>query len=164
MALDRWISLVILMICLVYGYAAFFTMDASLAPFMRHNPIWPSTFPKILSVLAIFCTLLILLGVEKSSGEPKPSEINYRRLTDYKLGQALCLLGLMVAYALLLRPAGFLLSTILFLAAGSFILGERKFHIMLPVAAVSAGVVWYLVERVLGIFLRPLPLFLANGG
>ena len=164
MALDRWISLIILLICLVYGYAAFFTMDSSLAPFMRNNPIWPSTFPKILSVLAIICTLLILVGVEKSSGEPKPSEINYRRLTDYKLGQALSLLGLMVAYALLLRPAGFLLSTVAFLVAGSFVLGERKYHIMVLVAALAAGVVWYLVERVLGIFLRPLPLFLANGG
>lgn len=30
MALDRWIGLVILMICLAYGYGAFFTMDAGL--------------------------------------------------------------------------------------------------------------------------------------
>ena len=53
MALDRWIALIILMICIAYGYTAFFTMDAQLPPFMQRNPVWPSTFPKVLSVLAI---------------------------------------------------------------------------------------------------------------
>ena len=164
MALDRWIALVILMICLAYGYAAFFTMDAGLAPFMKRNPIWPCTFPKILSVLAVLAALSILLGLEKGAAAPKPMEINYRRLTEYKLGQALALLALMVAYALLLRPLGFLLSTLAFLSIGSLILGERRFHILLPVAAAAAGLVWYLVQVVLGIFLSPWPAFMVNGG
>ena len=164
MALDRWIALIILLICIAYGYGAFFTMDGSLPPFMQRNPIWPSTFPKVLAVMAIICSLLILLGFEKSSGEPKAGDIDYRRLTDYKIGQAVTLLALMVAYALLLRPAGFLLSTIGFLIAGSVVLGERKFHILIPVALLAAGVVWYLVDSVLGIFLSPLPSILANGG
>jgi putative tricarboxylic transport membrane protein len=164
MALDRWIAMIILLICLAYGYAAYFTMDEALAPFMRRNPIWPSTFPKILSVLAIICSLLILVGFEKSSGDPKPSEINYRRLTDYKLGQAIMLLILMVAYALLLRPAGFLASTAGFLFIGFYILGERRYLSMALSAAIAAGVVWYLVDHVLGIFLSPLPFFLSNGG
>ena len=87
-------------------------------------------------------------------------EINYRRLTDYKLGQALLLLGLMIAYALALHPIGFLLSTSLFLILGSVILGERNFLIVIPVALFATGCVWYLVQVVLGIFLRPLPFFL----
>jgi len=164
MALDRWIALIILMISLVYGYAAFFTMDGGLPPLMQRNPVCPSTFPMVLSVLAIFCALAILLGFEKSSGEPKPSEINYRRLTDYKLGQALSLLGLMVAYALLLRPIGFLLATVGFLVAGSVILGERGYVALVLIAAAAAGVVWYLVNVVLGIYLSPLPTILTNGG
>ena len=72
MALDRWIGLVILMICLAYGYGAFFTMDAGLPPFMQRNPVWPSTFPKVLSVLAILTALIIVLGLEKPAGEPSP--------------------------------------------------------------------------------------------
>ena len=160
MALDRWIALVLLGICLAYGYAAWFTMDDSLAPFMRRNPIWPSTFPKVLSVLGIIATLFILLGFEKSA--PKEAEIDYRRLGEYHLGQALLLLVLMVAYALCLRPLGFLLSTSAFLILGAFILGERKWHIMLPVALIAAGGVWYLVQEVLGIYMRPLPGFLGG--
>ncbi|MCT8161893.1 tripartite tricarboxylate transporter TctB family protein [Pseudoruegeria sp. SHC-113] len=163
MALDRWIALILLGICLIYGYTAFFTMDAGLPPFMQRNPVWPSTFPKVLSVLATAACLVILLGLEKGDGTEKAPEINYRRLGDYKIGQAAALLGLMVAYALLLRPAGFLLSTVGFLVFGAMILGERKFHVMIPIAVIAAGSVWYLVQEVLGIFLRPWPFFLAGG-
>ncbi len=156
MALDRWIALVLLGICLTYGYAAWFTMDGNLAPFMKRNPIWPSTFPKVLSVLGVIATLAILLGFEKA--EPKDADIDYRRLTEYHLGQALLLLGLMVVYALCLRPVGFLISTSAFLVLGAFILGDRKWHVMLPVALIATGCVWYLVQEVLGIYMRPLPI------
>ena len=109
MALDRWIALIFVAFCCIYGYAAFFTMDQLLPPFMQRNPVWPSTFPKILSVLGALVGLIVLLGIEKSDskdGEPSATDINYRRLHEYKLGQALMLLGLMIAYALMLRPAG----------------------------------------------------------
>ncbi|MEL6451202.1 MAG: tripartite tricarboxylate transporter TctB family protein [Pseudomonadota bacterium] len=160
MALDRWIAFVILCVTLAYGYGAFFTMDQLLPPFMQRNPIWPSTFPKVLAVLAILTSLVILFGLEKSSGPEKTPDIDYRRLGDYNLGQALMLLGLMVLYALMLRPAGFLLATFGFLALGAVVLGERKFYILLPVAGVASFAVWYLVDQVLGIFLRPWPFFI----
>jgi len=162
MALDRWVALVILGVALVYGYTAFFTMDEALAPFMRRNPIWPSTFPKILSVLTILTCVVVLLGLEKPSGPPKTPDIDYRRLWEHNLGQALGLLALMVAYALLLRPAGFLLATGGFLTLGAILLGERKLWLLLPIAGVSAFGVWYLVDEVLGIFMRPWPAVWGN--
>ncbi|OSQ47589.1 tripartite tricarboxylate transporter TctB family protein [Marivita geojedonensis] len=162
MALDRWIALIFITFCCAYGYLAFFTMDQLLPPFMQRNPVWPSTFPKVLSILGVIVGLIVLLGLEKQTdaSEPSATEINYRRLHEYKLGQALMLLGLMVAYALALRPVGFLLGTTLFLIAGSAVLGERKWHIMIPVAMIATGCVWYLVQQVLGIFLRPFPFFM----
>lgn len=162
MALDRWIALVFVLFCCVYGYAAFFTMDQLLPPFMQRNPVWPSTFPKVLSVLGILVGLVVLLGLEKpdpAAGEKVP-DINYRRLHDYNLGQALGLIAAMIAYALLLRPAGFLAATVLFLVAGAMILGERRFTVLIPVACATAAIIWYLVQQVLGIFLTPLPAFL----
>jgi putative tricarboxylic transport membrane protein len=160
MALDRWIALILLGICLTYGYTAWFTMDADLAPFMKRNPIWPSTFPKVLSILGIIASTVILLGLEKA--ELQDADIDYRRLHEYKLGQALLLLTLMVAYALCLRPLGFIGSTAAFLILGSFILGERKWHIMVPVALTATLTVWYLVQQVLGIYMRPLPGFIGG--
>lgn len=160
MALDRWIALILAGICLAYGYTAWFTMDANMAPFMQRNPIWPSTFPKILSVLGMVCALLILFNIEKS--DEQTGDIDYRRLHEYKLGQAIMLLGLMVVYALCLRPLGFIGSTMGFLILGSALLGERKWHIMILVASIAAFTIWYLVSEVLGIYMRPWPAFISN--
>lgn len=160
MALDRWIALTILLISLAYAYTAFFTMDAGLPPFMQRNPIWPSTFPKALAVLAILTSSVILLGFEKGDEGPKAGDIDYRRLGDYKIGQALGLLAMMVGYAVALRPVGFLTSTVLFLVLGAMLLGERNYKALIPIALIAAGFIWYLVQQVLGIYLRPWPYFL----
>lgn len=156
MNIDRWIALVFLLLFAVYGYTAFFTMDAGLAPFMRRNPVWPSTFPKVIASLGIAASIYILLGLEKSNQEKQP-EIDIRRLHEYKLGQAALLLAMMVGYALTLRPAGFLLSTVLFLTLSAIILGERRYVLLVSISLLTSGIVWYLVQGVLGIYLRPLP-------
>jgi len=96
----------------------------------------------------------LLSCAETPSGQ---ALFHYRRLGEYHYGQALFLLALMVAYALCLRPLGFLISTLSFLILGSYILGERKWHIMLPVALIATLAVWYLVQEALGIYMRPLP-------
>ena len=160
MALDRWVALVLLGICLIYGYTAWFMMDGALPPIMKRLAVWPSSFPKVLSIAGIILSSVVLLGVEK--GEEKVGDIDYRRLHEYKLGQALVLLGLMVAYAILLRPAGFLLATSGFLIGGSMILGERRWLVMIVVSTIATFGIWYLVQEVLGIFLRPLPYFMGT--
>jgi putative tricarboxylic transport membrane protein len=160
MALDRWVALVVLGICLIYGYTAWFMMDGALPPIMKRLAVWPSSFPKVLSLAGIILSSIVLLGVEK--GEEKVGDIDYRRLHEYKLGQALVLLGLMVAYAILLRPAGFLLATSGFLIGGSMILGERRWFLMIVVSTIATFGIWYLVQEVLGIFLRPLPYFMGT--
>lgn len=176
MALDRWIALVFVALCCVYGYAAFFTMDDLLPPILQRNPIWPSTFPKILAVSGVVVGLVVLFGSKPpkvdaaarargsepadNDGQSDSAVIDLNRLGDYNVGQAVILLGMMVVYALLLRPMGFLFSTVAFLVAGGALLGERKFHIMVPVAMLATGLIWYLVQEVLGIFLSPLPFFL----
>lgn len=160
MALDRWVALVLLGICLNYGYTAWFMMDGALPPIMKRLAVWPSSFPKVLSIAGIILSLIVLLGIEK--GEEKVGDIDYRRLHEYKLGQALALLGLMVAYAILLRPAGFLLATSGFLIGGSVILGERRWIVMIVVSTIATFGIWYLVQEVLGIFLRPLPFFMGT--
>ncbi|MFA8387852.1 MAG: tripartite tricarboxylate transporter TctB family protein [Pelagibaca sp.] len=159
MALDRWIALAFIAMCCIYGYAAFFTMDGDLPPILQRNPVWPSTFPKILAVLGIVVGLIVLFTKKApaDSAAPKDGVIDLTRLGDYHVGQALGLLALMVAYALTLRPLGFVGSTVCFLVLGAIILGERRFHILIPVAVIAAGSIWYLVQEVLGIFLRPWP-------
>ena len=161
MTLDRAIAGIFILICLIYGYTAFVTMEANLLPFELNMVFLPNTMPKWLSILGIIVGLIVVIqSGPKASAEIDPSDIDYRNLRQYKLGQALFLLGLMVAYALLLRPIGFLAATTGFLTGGSMILGERKYIVLIPIAVFTAFLIWYLVQEVLGIFLRPWPWFI----
>jgi len=161
MTLDRAIAGLFVLLCLIYGYTAFVAMEASLLPFELNMTFLPNTMPKWLSVLGVIVGLVVVIqSAPKENDEIDASEIDYRNLRQYKLGQALFLLGLMVAYALLLRPIGFLAATTLFLAGGSIILGERNYKLLFPIAVSTAFIIWYLVQEVLGIFLRPWPWFI----
>lgn len=161
MTIERAIAGIFILLCLIYGYTAFVAMEANLLPFELNMVFLPNTMPKWLSVLGVIVGLVVVIqsGPETST-EIDSSEIDYRNMRQYKLAQALFLLVLMVAYALLLRPIGFLTATTLFLAGGSIILGERRFIVLVPVAVITAVMIWYLVQEVLGIFLRPWPWFI----
>lgn len=156
MALDKWIALVFLVIALIYGYASF---TYALLPFERNMVFVPNTLPNVLSVIAAFLALILLLSPKPKVEGDVLGDIDIAQLRQYKVGQALGLLAAMVLYALALRPVGFIASTTIFLAGTGWILGERKLHVMVPVALLGAGAIWYLVQEALGIFLRPLPWF-----
>jgi len=160
MSLERAIALFFLLLFVLYGYTAFFTMDASLAPFMRRNPIWPSTFPKLTSVCAVFVGLGLLVNSLKQSAEE--SQLLMSELKGYQWTPVLIFIVMMVIYALLLRPAGFIATSIAFLSIGAIILGERRYVTLLAVSAIFTVAIWYLVQEVLGIFLRPWPSFIAG--
>lgn len=159
MKLDKWIAVLFLLLCLIYGYTAF---TYELLPFERNMSFLPNTMPMTLSVLGGILALVLIFAPETAPDDGEVlGTIEVSKLRQYKLGQAIVLLLAMVAYALALRPIGFMASTVLFLAGGSFILGERRYLIMIPIAVTGAFGIWYLVQEVLGIFLRPWPWFIA---
>ena len=160
MTLERAIALVFILICLIYGYTAFVVMEASILPFERNLAFLPNVLPKWLSVLGVLVGLAVLIqSGSGTGGQTADDDIDIGNLRQYKLGPAVLLLVLMIAYALLLRPVGFLTTTTLFLILGAMILGERRYLLLVPVALLSAFLIWYLVQEVLGIFLRPWPWF-----
>ena len=158
MTLDRWVAILFLAISLVYGYAAY---NYPLLPFERNMVFLPNTLPMVLSVLAVIVSLIIVVAPGTPKDPDSLGDVDVAQLRKLKIGQTLGLVGAMVLYALLLRPIGFLAATALFIAGTSIILGERKFHLLIPLAVVTSGVVWYLVQETLGIFLRPWPAFLS---
>ncbi len=160
MALDKWIAVVFLVIALVYGYTAF---TYPLLPFELYMVFLPNTMPMVLSGLGILFSLIIILTSRKAAdgGGESLDGIDISLLRNGKVSQALGLIVAMVLYALALRPVGFIASTTLFLFATGWILGERKLHVMILSALVGAGVIWWLVQEALGIFLRPLPWFMS---
>ena len=159
MKLDKWIAALFLLLSLIYGYTAF---TYELLPFERNMAFLPNTMPIVLSVLGgILAFVLIFVPETAADGGDAQVNIDVSNLRQYKLGQAITLLLAMVLYALALRPIGFIASTVLFLFGGSYILGERRYLIMIPIALTGAISIWYLVQEVLGIFLRPWPWFIA---
>ncbi len=159
MALDKWIAVVFLVIALVYGYTAY---TYPLLPFELYMVFLPNTMPMVLSGLGILLSLIIILTSRKAANGDGEAldDFEIPRLRSDEAGQALGLIVAMVLYALVLRPGGFIAATTLFLFGTGWILGERKLHIMILSALVGAGVIWYLVQETLGIFLRPLPWFM----
>ena len=158
MKLDKWIAVLFLLLSLIYGYTAF---TYELLPFELNTSFKPNTMPMALSVLGIIIAFVLIFAPKtavEDGGEQ--GNIDVSNLGQYKLGQAASLLLAMVLYALALRPVGFLASTVLFLAGGSFILGERRYRVMIPIALIGALSIWYLVQEMLGIFLRPWPWFI----
>lgn len=158
MPLDKWIAALFLVVALIYGYAA---IEYPLLPFERHMAFKPNTWPTVLSIAAGILSLLILVLPKKAGSGDAAPDIDLSRLGDYETLQAALIIGAMVLYAIALRPAGFLISTTVFLVATGAILGERNFKLLAPVAVAGALFVWLVVQEALGIFLRPFPGFLS---
>ena len=90
--------------------------DIRLLPFQADAAFTGRTAPEVLAVLGIVLSLALL--VKRGGGRIEAK--------GYQWGTAALICLLMIAYGLTVRPAGFLLSTSLFLAGGFFILGERR--------------------------------------
>ena len=112
--------------------------------------------PMAISVLGILISLVILLS-RSDMDDDEGEGMSLKRLKYYKTGQAGAILAAMVIYALILRGVGFIPSTILFIFGSSWILGERKIVTMAIAAVLGTVPIWYLVQEVLSIYLKPLP-------
>ena len=162
LSINRWVALGLLAFSSGYGYLAF---TYRILPFERFLAMKPNTLPIGLAVAGMICSIALLLmpeGQDSESEEEKTvlgSDHKYLASPgDYEWGKGVALLVLAVVYALSLRQAGFLLSTSMFLIIGGIMLGERKYWILVPVSCFASFLVWYLVDEVLTIFMRPLPM------
>lgn len=160
MTLERAIAVLFLALCAAYGYTAFVTMQADLLPFELNMSFLPNTMPKALAIAGAICALFIIFGGRAPGDERKPilaDGLNWRTTL-----QAIALLGFMIAYALFLRPLGFIAATSLFLIGSAILLGERRFLLLTAIAVFASFAVWYLVEEMLDIVLRPWPWFVTT--
>ena len=145
-----------------YGYLAF---NYRILPFEQFLAMKPNTLPIGLAVGGMVCSLALLLmpsGKNSKSTKGKKDLVSDQKYIEspenYEWGKGIGLLILAVIYALSLRQAGFLIATSLFLSIGGLMLGERKVWILFPVCFIASFLVWYLVDEVLSIFMRPWPM------
>ena len=150
---DRLVALAVLAFSIGYSMLAF---NYQLLPFERSLAFKPNTMPLGLGGLGVLFSLAVLIA--PGGGGSIPDDAEGGRQFDW--ARAIAIVALMVAYALLLRPAGFVGSTTAFLVCGAVIVGERRFVVLFPVAILGAIGTWALVEKALGIYLKPWPDFI----
>jgi putative tricarboxylic transport membrane protein len=126
---DRIFAGVLLVVSLAYAVIAFTTIKA---PF-QYDPLGPESWPQILSLVAITCLLVILW-------KPDATEMGVARKTWFRLGATVVML---LAYAELYEPLGFILSTILFGTALCAMLGAGMLRSV--IFGVAAGIAGYLL-------------------
>ena len=160
LSINRLVALGMLAFSSCYGYLA---LTYRILPFEQFLAMKPNTLPIGLAVAGMVCSaVLVVMPDRKSSSEENKvigSDQKYLESPEnYEWGKGIGLLILAVIYALSLRQAGFLIATPLFLSIGGLILGDRKVWILLSVSCLASFLVWYLVDEVLSIFMRPWPM------
>lgn len=147
--IDRYIAFGLLAFSVGYGYLAWVH---PLLPFEVRMPFKPNTMPLGLATFGIlFSSLLLLLP---SSNEIEKDAEGWQ---GFAWKNTALLIVLAIGYALLLRPIGFIASTTLFIFLSSRVLGETNIVRSISTGLISSGIIWYLVDDVLGIYLVALP-------
>jgi putative tricarboxylic transport membrane protein len=134
---DRLTGLVLFVLAVLYGNTArSYSVEYS-------DPLGPAFFPELVAVpFALFSLALVLRP------DPEPQWITGRPL----LKQAMTV-AVMVGYALLMAPAGFILSTVVGVSVLAMLLGETPIRATLVGIAMAVGF-FVLFDRVLDL---PLP-------
>lgn len=109
----------------------------------------PRTLPYAIAVMGI---LLCLARAAVALRRIEPAGETGTRAGWVRVA-AFCLF--MIAYSVLLVQAGFLIATILFLAAGFALLGERRPLMLGVLPPVFTVAFWFVMTRVLGLYLAP---------
>ncbi|MGI9418927.1 MAG: tripartite tricarboxylate transporter TctB family protein [Geminicoccaceae bacterium] len=114
--------------------------------------IAPSLFPSlVLSGLALLSALFLARTLRRS-----PSPTTEDGMERPSLRRALLLFAIMITYALAMKPFGFLLSTVLALAAISYLVGNRS-PLQIGLVSIASPVLLYLVAtRLLAVSLPEL--------
>ena len=116
--------------------------------------------PYSLSILGIILSLLILV---LPTGDPSGKRTLKEETAGMDWKKAILLVVAMVVYGLIMKWLGFILASILFLMAGFYILGERKFKKMILAAVPLVVLLWFIMSTLLGVYIAPGELFYQIG-
>jgi putative tricarboxylic transport membrane protein len=148
MTKEKTGALIILAFSITYGAMA---LNLPNAPGLEMPGATPASLPLALSATAILAAASILILPARRDDDDSLATafkgLDWRRVSAFFL--------LMVGYGLALKPLGFLISTALFLGTGFRIMGERRLTRILPVSIGVSVVFWFLLTRILSIYLEP---------
>jgi putative tricarboxylic transport membrane protein len=124
------------------------SQDIALQSVVADSAFTPRTLPQLLAVLSLILCVMIIL---------KPTPVGRLFTRHRHWGKLALFVGLMSGYGLLLRPAGFMLASILFLTSGAWLLGERRHGRLILIACTITATFWVLMNFGLGVYIPPWP-------
>lgn len=153
---ERIGALFFLLLSLVYGY---YGSEIRLYPGDELEPMTARTLPYVLAMLGAGLSLFLLIT---ASSPTQSDKVEHREWMPVVL-----LILLTLVYGQVLDWLGFIVSTALFLIGGFWILGERRWRILLQISVPFVLIFWYGLTQLLEIYLAPgrlFTMFLSSGG
>ncbi len=157
MAREKVGALVILLFSVAYGLLA---RKIPLSFLSQQEVFTARTMPYGLAIIGILLSFLIIV-LPTVDPEGKKSLSETTKGMDWST--AIQLVILMLAFGLIMKWLGFILSSILFLLGGFWILGERRIKLMLFSALLLVAILWFIMAFLLGVYLAPGEIFYLLG-
>lgn len=157
MAREKLGALIMLLFSISYGLLAF-KIPLS---FIAQDEFFTSrTMPYALAIMGSILALMILIfpTVDPAGKHSLKEETQGM---DWKT--AILLVVGMILYGLLIKWLGFIISSILFLLGGFYVLGERRIKRMLLTAIPLVIFLWFVMSNLLGVYIAPGELFYMLG-
>ena len=157
MAREKVGALLLLAFSISYGLLAFKIPLSFLA---QQEFFTSRTMPYALAVLGMILSLLILV---LPTADPSGKRTLKEETAGMDWKRAILLVVAMIIYGLIMKWLGFILASIIFLIAGFYILGERKFKKMALAAIPLVVLLWFIMSTLLGVYIAPGEIFYLLG-
>ena len=150
-------ALILLTFSIAYGLLAFKVPLTFLAQQETFNA---RTMPFALGIIGTLLSFSILVLPSGQTDEEDKVKDAFRGLDWSSVG---LLIGIMIFYSITLRFLGFVISSIIFLVGGFYILGERRIWLLLIGSVPLVLFIWFLMSRILGMYIAPGEIFYLLG-
>ena len=150
-------ALILLTFSIAYGLLAFKVPLTFLAQRETFNA---RTMPFALGIIGTLLSFLILVLPSDQTDEEDKVKDAFRGLDWSRVG---LLIGIMIFYSITLRFLGFVISSIIFLVSGFYILGERRIWLLFIGSVPLVLFIWFLMSRILGMYIAPGEIFYLLG-
>jgi len=157
MAREKVGALVILLFSMAYGLMA---TKIPLSFLSRQEVFTARTMPYGLAIAGIILSFAIIV-LPTVDPEGKKSLGDETRGMDWST--AILLVVLMLLFGLVMKWLGFVLSSIIFLLSGFWIMGERRTLFMILSAVPLVIVLWCIMSLLLGVYIAPGEVFYQLG-
>lgn len=144
---DRAGGFILLAFCCAYGILA---LQIPTTTTQLGSAFSARTMPVALAMVGIILSLSLMLFPDKAQRKSQ-APVYWRKGATF--------IVLMSIYGLAIRPCGFIVATVAFLAAGFWLLGERKVITLVVLPTAVAGFFWFLLSELLGVYVAPGPAF-----